>query len=81
MLQVNNPHWRRHGCLPVLLLYFGAKDCKDLYIRSDKYKEKQNVYNFKVLKQLLGDDVCSDMLFAHLFSGCDTIKNVWCRQD
>lgn len=29
--------------LLVLLLYLGAKDCKDLYFRSDKHKEKPNV--------------------------------------
>ena len=57
--------------LLVLLLYLGVKDCKDLYFRSDKHKEKHiNVYIIKVLKQLLGDGVHSGMLFAHAFSGC-----------
>ena len=43
--------------LLVLLLYHATmKDCRDLYFRSDK--GKPNVYNIKVLKRLLGDDVC-----------------------
>ena len=28
--------------LLVLLLYLGVKDCKDLYFRSDKHKEKKS---------------------------------------
>ena len=35
------------------------------------------MYNIKVLKQLLGDGVCSDMLFAHAFSGCDTTSRIF----
>ena len=64
--------------LLVLLLYLGVKDCKDLYFRSDKHKEKHiNVYNIKVLKQLFGDGMCSDILFAHAFSGCDTTSRIF----
>jgi len=36
------------------------------------HRGKACVYNIKVLKRILGDDVCCDMLFAHAFSGCDT---------
>ena len=62
--------------LLVLLLYHATmKDSKDLYFRSDK--GKPNVYNIKVLKRLLGDDVCSDLLFAHAFSRCDTILRIF----
>ena len=62
--------------LLVLLLYHAAaNDCKDLYFRSDK--GKPNVYNIKVLKRLLGDDVCSDLLFIHAFSGCDTTSRIF----
>ena len=64
--------------LLVLLQYLAAKDCKDLFFQSDKHKEKHiNVYNIKVLKQLLGDGVCSDMLFAHAFSGCETTSRIF----
>src|SRR5688572_6256097 len=61
----------------VLLLHHAASDCKDLYCRSDKDKVKSYVYNIKVLKQLLGDDVCSDLLFAHAFSGCDSTSGIY----
>ena len=60
----------------VLLLYHAAYDSKDLYFRSDKDKVRY-VYNIKVLKQLLGDDVCSDLLFAHAFSGCDSTSGIY----
>ena len=30
-----------------------------------------------MLKRLLGDDVCSDMLFIHAFSGCDTTSRIF----
>ena len=63
--------------LLVLLLYHAGKEHKDLYFRSDKGQEKPNVYNIRVLKQLLGDDVCSDLLFAHAFSGCDTTSRIF----
>ena len=29
------------------------------------------------LKRLLGDDVCSDMLFIHAFSGCHTTSRIF----
>src|SRR6218665_3942397 len=69
--------------LLVLLLYHAASDCKDLYFRSDKDKLKPYVYNIKVLKKLLGDDVCSNLMFAHAFSGCDSTSGIyiWHREE
>ena len=62
--------------LLVLLLYHApANDCKHLYFRSDK--STPNVYNITVLKRLLCDDVCSDLLFIHAFSGCDTTSRIY----
>ena len=40
-------------------------------------KDKPNVYNITVLTYLLGDDVCSDLLFIHAFSGCDTTSRIF----
>jgi hypothetical protein len=31
----------------------------------------------KVLKKLLGNDVCTDLLFAHAFTGCDTTSRIF----
>lgn len=56
--------------LLILLLYHGKPESKELYFRSDK--GKPNVYNIKILKNLLGDGVCTDLLFAHAFTGRDT---------
>ena len=61
----------------VFLLYYAGKDGKDLYFWSDKVKEKPIVYNIKVLKQLLGDNVCTDLLFVHAFTGCDTTSRIF----
>ena len=62
--------------LLVLLLYHApTNDCKHLYFRSDK--GTPNVYNITVLKRLLCDDVCSDLLFIHAFSGCDTTSRIF----
>jgi hypothetical protein len=61
--------------LLILLLYHGQIDSKELYFRSDK--GKPNVYNIRVLKKLLGDDVCTDLLFVHAFTGCDTTSRIF----
>ena len=62
--------------LLVLLLYHApANDCKHLYFRSDK--GTPNVYNITVLKRLLRDNVCSDLLFIHAISGCDTTSRIF----
>ena len=63
--------------LHILLLYYANDDCKDLYFRSDKDQMKPRVYNIKVLKQLFGNDVCTDLLFAHAFTGYDTTSRVF----
>ena len=63
--------------LLVLLLYYAEEDGEDLYFRSDKNKEKKNVYDIKLLKRLISDDICSDLLFVHAFSGCDTTSRIF----
>ena len=66
--------------LLILLLYHATlKDSHELYFRSDKTgdKTKQYVYNINVLKQILGDDLCTDLLFVHAFTGCDTTSRIF----
>ena len=60
-----------------LLLFHSSNDCMDLYFRSDKDKGNPNVYNIKVFKQALGDYLCSDLLFIHAFTGCDTTSRIF----
>ncbi|CAB4041625.1 Hypothetical predicted protein, partial [Paramuricea clavata] len=54
-------------------------DSHEIYFRSDKTgdKTKQYVYNINVLKQILGDDLCTDLLFVHAFTGCDTTSRIF----
>ena len=62
--------------LLVLLLYHAeVSKCIELYFRSDK--AKSHVYNIKVLKQVLGEAVCNDLLFLHAFTGCDSVSRVF----
>ncbi|KAI3379074.1 hypothetical protein SNEBB_002215 [Seison nebaliae] len=62
--------------LLVLLLHHASpSSCTELYFRSDK--GKSNVYNIKVLKQILGETVCNDLLFLHAFTGCDSTSRVF----
>ena len=63
--------------LLILLLYHATlKDSHELYFRSDKTrnKTKQYVYNINVLKQILGDDLCTDL---HAFTGCDMTSRIF----
>lgn len=61
--------------LLVLLLYHGKVDSRELYFRSDK--EKPHVYDIRALKTSLGSDVCTSLLFAHAFTGCDTTSRIF----
>jgi len=35
------------------------------------------VYNIKLLKDALGDDVCNELLFIHAYSGCDSTSRIF----
>ena len=35
------------------------------------------MYNIKVLKQILSDGVCADLLFLHAFTGCDSTSRIF----
>ena len=61
----------------LVLLYDGATEGKEVYFRPDKGTPHIYIYNINILKQLLGDDVCLNLLFAHALSGCDTISQIF----
>ena len=62
--------------LLVLLLYHVVvSKCSYLYFRSDKVKSY--VYDIKVIKLVLGEAVCKDLLFLHAFTGCDSVSRVF----
>ncbi len=60
--------------LLVLLLYHARADSKELYFRSDNQSKCIKVYNINRLKTILGNDLCSQLLFIHAFTGCDTSR-------
>lgn len=63
--------------LLALLLYYAHADGPDLYFRSDNKSNKAiKVYNIKRLKAILGD-LCSQLLFVHAFTGCDTTSRIF----
>ena len=61
--------------LLILLLYHGYVNCKDLYFQSDN--GKPTIYNIRVLKDLLGDQTCTDLLFIHAFTDCDISSSIF----
>ena len=61
--------------LVLLLYYIELTNCTELYFRSDK--AKANVYNIKVIRQILGEAACKDLLFLHAFTGCDSTSRVF----
>ena len=61
--------------LVLLLFHADVSKCTALYFLSDKVKSY--VYNIKVLKQVLGEAVCNDLLFLHAFTGCDSVSRVF----
>ena len=61
--------------LVLLLFHTDVSKCTALYFRSDKVKSY--VYDIKVLKQVLGEAVCNELLFLHAFTGCDLVSRVF----
>ena len=67
--------------LLILLLHYADENSKDLYFRSDKkLKNKEEngnkVYNITGMKKDLGSVLCSQLLFIHAFTGCDTTSQI-----
>lgn len=64
--------------LLILLLQHMDPKRKTLYFRSDnKSKGEIRVYNINILKELLGQKLCTHLLFIHSFSGCDTTSRIF----
>ena len=63
--------------LLILLLYHQKPNTKSLCFRSDIKSRKQlRVNRINKVKSLLGDKLCSELLFIHAFSGCDTTSRI-----
>ena len=73
--QADHPCWGRHRFSCTLAVSCSGVQCSYLYFHSDKVES--NVYNIKVLKLVLGEAVCKDLLFLYAFTGCDSVSRVF----
>jgi len=55
----------------IILLYCGGMNNRGLYFRADKFKATK-VFNINEMKQVLGSDLCSQLLFIQALTGCDS---------
>ena len=62
--------------LVLLLHYTPNNNAKKIYFCSDKGKPTV-VYDIKVIKQVLGGEICHSLLFLHAFTGCDTTSSTF----
>ena len=64
--------------LLILLLHYAdtEPDIKELYFRFDKTCAT-NVHDINRLKAILGPDICSQLLFIHAFTGCDSTSRIF----
>jgi len=63
--------------LLVLLLHYVKPHCKSLNFRSDKTKDDGKVYNINHLQNIIGNEICSQLLFIHAMTGCDTTSRIF----
>jgi 5'-3' exonuclease len=64
--------------LLILLLHYAEIDGKPLYFRSDtQSRGLPKVYNINCLKQSLGSELCTQLLFLHAFTGCDSTSRIY----
>ena len=62
--------------LVLLLQYTPNNNANKICFRSDKGKPTV-VYDIKVVKQVLADEICHILLFLHAFTGCDTTSSIF----
>ena len=62
--------------LVVLLFNADLSKCIAHYFRTEKIK--YNVYNIKVLKQILGKGVCNAPLFLYAYTGYNVVSRIQC---
>jgi len=64
--------------LLMLLLHYCMADGKPLYFRSDNQSRSNlKVYDINQMKHLLGNKLCTQLLFLHSFTGCDSTSRVY----
>ena len=65
--------------LLVLLYYHAHLDSHSIFFRPEPKKNTKNtrVWNIKAVKEQLGPEVCSHILFLHAVLGCDTTSRLY----
>ena len=70
--------------LLVLLLYYAQGEVMNLYFRSDKPKADGTieVYYINRIQEVLGHEMCSQLMFIHAMTGSDTTSRIFrCWQE
>ena len=65
--------------LLILLLHYSRTVNKDVYFRSDvrKQSKEDKFVNITQLKRRLGDEMCTELLFCHAYTGCDSTSRIF----
>ena len=63
--------------LLILLLYHADVNSKPLYFQSSKRSGNKIIHDIISYKKILGNDICSDLLFLHAFTGCDSTSSIY----
>ena len=65
--------------LLVLLCYHASLNSRSIFFRPEPKKSTKNprVWNIKSVKEHLGPDICTHILFLHALLGCDTTSRLY----
>ncbi|KAJ8023881.1 hypothetical protein HOLleu_36448 [Holothuria leucospilota] len=61
----------------MLLLHYCKADEQPLYFRSDKQSRDLPKVYINSMKRCLGSEMCTQILFLHSFTGCDSTPRVY----
>ena len=63
----------------VLLLYYPQGEVMNLYFRSDKPKADGTIalYHINRIQEVLGHEMCSQLMFVHAMTGSDTTSRIF----
>ena len=63
--------------LLVLLLHYAHTDNKELHFRLDNTSKAMKVSNINRLIAILPKELCSQLLFIHAYTGCDSTSRIF----
>ena len=64
--------------LLVLLCFHASLDSHNIYFKTEPKKnaKKHQIWNITAVKEQLGPEMCSNILFLHAVLGCDTTSHI-----